>query len=396
MKMMDCPNKLESVKLLKSIVSQKLATHPEKVNQPLALYGAGDLGKMAKSYFDRIGIQVDCVIDRNADLMKNDPFWKGLNVVLPSDVSNEQKNQYMLAVCIVTMPYMPLATSLKEQGWKTIVPFYDIAEGYRDQHPLSNGWFANKLKADEINNIVTILNDGWSDDISRAHHLQFITWRLIRQEWSFEKAPVNTENRFFIPEILDCLHDNESFVDVGAHHGRVSEKFINITKGQFDQIWMFEPDSNNLKQLQSYIEQQDEIIQSKMLSFSSAIGKQSDVISFYEGLGYASQISTLGRTHVEVMTLDQMGLHPSFIKLHIEGGELDALKGCKKTLLKYRPIIVLTSYHNDDGIWKLPLWLINNLSDYHYYMRLHSWSGTGAVIYCVPYERNAENQAASR
>lgn len=40
----------------------------------------------------------------------------------------------------------------------------------------------------------------------------------------------------------------------------------------------------------------------------------------------------------------------SFIKLHLEGGELDALKGGQQSLTRRRPIVVATVYHNDDGI----------------------------------------------
>jgi ABC-type branched-subunit amino acid transport system ATPase component len=52
-----------------------------------------------------------------------------------------------------------------------------------------------------------------------------------------------------------------------------------------------------------------------------------------------------------------------------------------------RPVIAATVYHNADGIWKTPLWLMENLRDYRILFRTHSWCGTGAVVYAIPDEK---------
>ena len=85
--------------------------------------------------------------------------------------------------------------------------------------------------------------------------------------------------------------------------------------------------------------------------------------------------------------LDALGLNPTFLKLHLEGGELAALKGARQTLLSRRPIVAATVYHNADGIWRTPLWLMETLPDYHFLFRSHGWCGTGAVVYAMPAER---------
>jgi hypothetical protein len=92
---------------------------------------------------------------------------------------------------------------------------------------------------------------------------------------------------------------------------------------------------------------------------------------------------------VAVRPLDALDLSPSFVKLHLEGAELSALKGARGTLLAHRPIVAATVYHNADGIWRTPLWLMETLPDYRFLFRLHSWCGTGAVVYGIPNERDA-------
>jgi hypothetical protein len=80
-------------------------------------------------------------------------------------------------------------------------------------------------------------------------------------------------------------------------------------------------------------------------------------------------------------------LQPTFVKLHLEGHELAALEGGLRTLQQHRPLIATTSYHNRLGLHELPRWLMDHVEGYRFLLRLHSWCGTGAVIYGIPAER---------
>ncbi|MDH5188964.1 MAG: hypothetical protein OEW37_08420 [Rhodospirillaceae bacterium] len=354
-----------------------------KVDRPLAIYGAGNLGRMAREYLDRLGIKLEFVVDANAEKYREDDYWSGIAIVSPDDVLPEMQQSVMLAVCVVTSPYVSLATALKDAGWEDVVPFYDVAEAYRDVHPLSNGWFAKPFSQVNLENISTVLQN-WEDDLSRAHHLQFIAWRRLREEWIFNDATVTNDNRFFIPEVTTMLGKNESFADVGAHTGNVTTRFIDETKGQFKKIWDIEPDPDNLLLLTSAISALPSEIADRVEIIPATMGSKPGEEKFFRGIGYASQRSKLGQHMHQIETIDSLGIAPSFIKLHLEGGELDALKGACDTILKSRPIIAATSYHNDQGIWELPMWLMDNLTNYRFYMRVHSWCGTGAVVYALP------------
>jgi FkbM family methyltransferase len=292
---------------------------------------------------------------------------------------------FRVAVSIVTAPYVPIERSLRDHGFDDVVPFYDIAESFRAEHPLSNGWFAPALTSRDQASIAKVLAN-WSDDESRAHHLGFLAWRRLREEWTFDAAPVVTGNRFFIPEVTRVLRDDETFVDAGAHHGSVINTLIKQTRGAFAGIAAIEPDAANRAKLDDNLDawlKQDP----RVAVYDCALGETEGVAAFREGLGYASQLSLLGQTQVAVRPLDALGLSPTFLKLHLEGGELAALKGARQTLLSSRPIVAATVYHNADGIWQTPLWLMETLPDYQFLFRCHSWCGTGAVVYAVPEER---------
>jgi len=380
----DLPHLGQAASLLAEIAAAPCKFSPVIDNAPLALYGAGNMGRLACETLENVGRSFEMVIDLNAQKLAN-AAWCNVPLLHPDDVPHDAKIKLRLAVSLVSSPYVAIERSLLAQGFRDVVPFYDLAESFRPIHPLGNGWFAPPLTRQDLDHTARILNS-WHDDVSRAHHLQFLAWRRLREEWIFDPAPLSPDTRFFIPEVVDVLSDNEFFVDGGAHHGHVTQEFVRQTNGAFDRILAIEPDPSNLAHLRSNLQSwmPDD---GRIYCSDCALADVEADLPFREGLGYASQLSETGTTRVATRALDTMGLSPTFLKLHLEGGELAALKGARKTLLLNRPIITATVYHNADGIWRSPLWLMETLRDYHFLFRLHTWCGTGAVIYAIPNER---------
>ena len=86
--------------------------------------------------------------------------------------------------------------------------------------------FLRRWTPSDQNNTAEVLKL-WDDDVSRAHHLQFLAWRRLREEWTFESAPLPDCSRFFIPEVTRRpAHQREFLLDAGAHHGSVTEAFL--------------------------------------------------------------------------------------------------------------------------------------------------------------------------
>jgi FkbM family methyltransferase len=374
--------------LLAEIATAPCPFAPATADAPLALYGAGNLGRLARDYLKAIGRDFVMAIDLNADQLKADAGWSDTPLLHPDAVADTAITEARLAVCVVTSPYVPLERSLSARGFKDIVPFFDLAESFRHLHPLSNGWFAPPLTARDQANTATVLAR-WDDDISRAHHLQFLAWRRLREEWTFETAPAPDSGRYFIPEVTAVLHGAEVFIDAGAHHGSVIEAFIQQTKGAFRQIVAVEPDASNRARLKENLRRW--LADHRRVTVCDcALAQDEREAPFHDGLDYASQLSGTGRTRLTTHPLDALGLSPTFIKLHLEGGELVALKGARQTLLAHRPIIAATVYHNADGIWETPRWLMDTLPDYRFLFRAHAWCGNGAVAYAIPRERSAQ------
>jgi len=379
------PTRSEARALVQELAGQSCLAAPVNPDGPLVIYGAGNFGRMALDFLKDVGVEAVMVVDAKADLIRRTKDWSGIDLRTPDEVPEQLKFDALLALSVVTSPVLPLLESLQQQGWKHCVPFYDVAESFRPKHPLSNGWFSRPLTVGDINEIGECL-DAWADDCSRAHHLMFLAWRLARHEWHFDGVTVDNANRFFIDEVLGAMKPDEVFLDVGAHHGSVSAAFL-AASGPESRIVAFEPDTANADCFAAWCANQPEQVRARIELRRVALDSVSRDRQFHGGLGYMSQLTGHGPVHVVTDTVDAAKLDPGFVKLHLEGGELDALRGSLATFTRSRPIIAVTIYHNADGIWRTARWMRENLMYYTLLMRTHSWCGTGAVLYAIPNER---------
>ncbi len=381
------PDAAAALEMLRQVNARAPAGRPvQPGGRPLVLYGAGDLGRMAKAHLDLVGQPVAAVLDANAAAYQDDPRWAGGPVLAPDAVPETMKRGALMAIAIVTLPYVPLHQELVRQGWASCAPFYDVAESFTAQHPLHNGWFAIPMDAEQLASAGGVMA-GFADDASRGHYLRFAAWRLGRQEWDFADAPVVAADRFFIPEITAALRADERFLDAGAYHGSVTARLLELTEGAVSTVWAMEPDAASRAVLQAYVDGLDLNLRARVNVLDALIGARTELVRFHDGLGYASQIAPTGRTLRACAPLDALGLDPTFIKLHLEGGELAALKGARETLRRRRPLLAATVYHDAAGLIETPQWLMANLPDYAFLMRTHNWCGTGAVLYAIPKER---------
>jgi FkbM family methyltransferase len=181
---------------------------------------------------------------------------------------------------------------------------------------LSNGWVLHHLDETDIKSTDEVLSE-WGDDISRAHHIQFLAWHRLREDWNFQDAPVELYNRYFIPEVMRTLGSQESFLDVGAHRGEISELFRLKMDNSFKSIWMIEPDATNFAYIKNSaynIFKDNNCVHLLDFAVADNVGKR----AFYSGIGYASQLSLFGKKTIKVTTIDRLFLHPSFIKIHLD------------------------------------------------------------------------------
>ncbi|MEM1047520.1 MAG: FkbM family methyltransferase [Pseudomonadota bacterium] len=370
--------------LLKPPTAPSLVLDADRV----VLHGAGAMGRLACSVLAHLGIRVDCMMDRAAKPGQTIP--PNLEVVRPDDpILATKRAETIVLVTTVSAPFEAVRDELHAIGWQNVHPFYDYANQFVDRHPLNNGWFA-PARTDGDRLAISRILGALADDVSRAHYIQFLAWRLLREDWIFQNAPIVAETRFFIPEIRSFLEARDlCFVDAGAYDGRVLQQLLAITEGHIEQALLFEPDPDNRALLHTYLDTVPADMRERTKVYPFALGNRTGRQPFAAGYGLMSRICREGETEiasasVDVVCLDDLDLTVSFAKFHLEGAEYDALEGAKATIRRQRPVIAATVYHNADGLFRTLTHLLDQAADYALYFRLHSWCGTGATVYGIP------------
>jgi len=108
----------------------------------------------------------------------------------------------------------------------------------------------------------------------------------------------------------------------------------------------------------------------------SRITEDTQKYSSYEGL-------------VETTTIDDTAhrfdmTRVNFIKMDIEGAELEALKGSERTLRKHRPKLAISLYHNPEDIETIPRYLAGLDLGYRFFLEHHTIYNNETVLFAVP------------
>lgn len=180
---------------------------PRIVDKPLVLYGKGKLGRLAVEIFNELGI-------RTISIDKDDVDLHG----------RKNKEVSLVAVCIVSSPYTPIAESLKSQGYKDIVPVWDIIEAYPEVG-LHNGWIAGEMWKDEVLNIKFVY-ETWDDEMSRLHYSIFLQWRVVRKEREEDVLDSLATIPPPLPSTLKDIRNRQKAI--GIHELRLHLDFSNV------------------------------------------------------------------------------------------------------------------------------------------------------------------------
>lgn len=182
-------------------------------------------------------------------------------------------------------------------------------------------------------------------------------------------------NHYFAEDIVKL--ENEVFVDCGAFTGDTIQELLAKSKPQ--RVFAFEPDEKNYQTLVKNFTDNDSIVCLKMGAFS-----KKTTLSFAGGNADASKIVDDGAIQIEVDSIDNIlnGDKATFIKMDIEGAELEALKGAQNTIRNYHPKLAISAYHKFEDLFTLPQYIYSLDDSYKFYLRRHSHLTHELVLYC--------------
>ena len=177
--------------------------------------------------------------------------------------------------------------------------------------------------------------------------------------------------------------ENEILVDCGAYDGDTIEQFVKWTDSVYEKIYAFEPTEDNYKKIQNKKFRDCEVFNKGTWSSSQTL----KLIMWEFDTGNAVHNNVRDDEEnvikIEGISLDEAlhGKQATFIKMDVEGSELESLKGAKSTIRKYKPRLAIAVYHHLEDIFDIPNYILALNSEYRFKLRHYSSCLCETVLY---------------
>lgn len=176
---------------------------------------------------------------------------------------------------------------------------------------------------------------------------------------------------------------NEVFVDCGCYDASTAFHFAGWCGSRgYDKIWCFEPDRDSFQRCTELCEGLR-----NCTVYPYGISDRAGTVSFQSGRKEESRIVTpedaTAADNIETVILDDFlhGERVTFIKMDIEGAELDALRGASRIIKEQKPKLAISIYHRLEDIIEIPKLIISLRPDYRLYIRHYSLLLNETVLY---------------
>jgi FkbM family methyltransferase len=249
-----------------------------------------------------------------------------------------------------------------------LLPWYDLAD------PAET--LAAKAK---VINAVAL----WADDASRAEYIGQLAWRLGLPTPCL--PPHDPPSECYFPDRLFTLGEDDLVVDCGAFDGDSLRLFLSrfSLRGRY---LGFEPDPDSYQRLTRFVSTLPAQIRHRVAIRQCAVASTTGKLQFEASGSVASGISVTGNTSVQASRLDDLleFRRPYLIKMDIEGAELDALTGARRTLVRDRPNLAIAAYHRASDLWTIPRLIKLLVPEYNLYLRRYAEDCWELVCYAIP------------
>ena len=196
------------------------------------------------------------------------------------------------------------------------------------------------------------------------------------------------EQYFEFPNVL--FPKGTAFVDAGCFDGHDSLRFSEWCCGNYSKIFALDPDPSNFKNCRDALKSLrnvhliqaalgNERSKAQFLTWGSTGSclLEAEENNVYTKSGNAEEITVDVLPLDEIIGRDKVG----FIKMDIEGAELNALHGAKAVLMRDKPFLAISVYHIPGDMLVIMDYLHHLVPEYYFWLRHYSPSSSETVLY---------------
>ncbi len=166
-------------------------------------------------------------------------------------------------------------------------------------------------------------------------------------------------------------HKNAVIIDGGAYIGDSIKPLCQAVGEGIQSYYAFEPDNDSFQRLLSKKEQLNNMF--KFMPFNKGLWS-SETKLYFQSDNFQKDGSHFEGSEgecIETVRLDDINFPDNtdiFIKMDIEGSELEALKGAENLIKQRKPSLAICVYHMANDIIKIPFYLKSIVPEYKIYL----------------------------
>jgi FkbM family methyltransferase len=351
-----------------------------KSNSSVYVFGAGSFGIEVATILTKFGITVHGILDNLKTGVAGG--WK-----IQHPKSADPNLPIALGVCNLAVDLKLIESDLKNYGFNEVytpVHLFNFFEenGLEKEHY----WLTtNRSLYDKSRKEIDKFSGILIDDESKFLLESLINYRT-KGDIGF-LPDVNPVSHQYLPRDLEAVPSPMHLVDCGAYVGEFLD-YADERNFKIGSYYAFEPDPTNYEKLISRMKNLP--LDVPGVSFPLGVAEKPKQVRFSANGTLGAAISEHGDTVIQVTSLDSalFNIPINYIKMDIEGAEMDALQGSLEILNRHRPNLAISAYHKPDDLWQIGLWLDGLDLDYRFAIRQYGHQCFDTVLYA--FARNEE------
>jgi FkbM family methyltransferase len=182
-----------------------------------------------------------------------------------------------------------------------------------------------------------------ADTESRRVLIDVLRYRLTANSDYLANSGVRTKEQYFEAFMN---FDNEIFVDAGGYDGDTTEEFTKRVPN-YRHVFLYEPSPANMSAAKRRLRCKRDITYK-----SVGVSDENGFLEFNVDEGSSSGVKAGSGQKIPVVRLDDDLKNEtiSFIKMDLEGWELNALKGAEDLLRAQKPKLAIAGYHSSGDL----------------------------------------------
>lgn len=367
----------ESRKEKQELIS-KLQGYTREEEKHIVFFGCGVQGQVLYYILAKKGITPDYYCD-NKETLWGEEIVEDKICISPAELKELSD---VVVLLTVGLGYANIIyEQLKEAGIDNIIKF-----PIDSLHLYSTSIY--DFSMEEIISNMSMLLELLSDEQSReiAYTKLYVMMASLEEMNLFDYSDIYTEPQYYPSDIIR-LSDGEVIVEGGSYVGDSLQYLIEeLHHEAFGNYYCFELDKDNYLQLNKYVQTLPERLKSKIQTINAGIGSRNEKIPYSsvgEGSNILDWIESDSKAQIVALDKELEGEKVTFIKMDIEGSEIDALLGSRQIIQKYVPKLAICVYHKPEHLWEVPFLIHKFNASYKIFLRHHTLITTDTVCYAT-------------